>query len=304
MSPLLKPGTYLPWRLPASESEACSAESVASNLDLSKPVSATPFSTSNENPSANQSLPPDGPVFRAITTCGMSVQETCPRVISWSVASPAKTSATRGAAKGLKAKGRASGPSMPESSGNVGPGSSSSKTWPHFSSAGPIESCETLPRSGMMRSGKWSPLSASAPGISAIACSSSPTIPAGWLRPFPTPVATDSWAGKLALRKCKGWENGRGWTLGQVAVRFPTPMARDWKSGKVSEETLGKNSRPLAEVVTIGQPSGQLNPLWVEWLMGFPPGWTESRRSETLSSQKWLDPSAWKSCEGGGLPEH
>lgn len=27
--------------------------------------------------------------------------------------------------------------------------------------------------------------------------------------------------------------------------------------------------------------AGQLNPTWVEWLMGFPPGWTDLNASET-----------------------
>jgi hypothetical protein len=32
--------------------------------------------------------------------------------------------------------------------------------------------------------------------------------------------------------------------------------------------------------------SGQLNPTWVEWLMGFPLGWTDCQDSETPSSHK------------------
>src|SRR6185436_3852776 len=88
---------------------------------------------------------------------------------------------------------------------------------------------------------------------------------------------------------------------------WPTPSARDWKSGKASPETMAKNSRPLNEVVSYMTPTarmgdksggrhrgradtlpsqvaelenlstastGQLNPTWVEWLMGFPIGWT------------------------------
>ena len=31
---------------------------------------------------------------------------------------------------------------------------------------------------------------------------------------------------------------------------------------------------------------GQLNPTWVEWLMGFPIGWTDLEPSETPSSPK------------------
>ena len=53
---------------------------------------------------------------------------------------------------------------------------------------------------------------------------------------------------------------------------WPTPTARDWRSGKSSEKTRARNSRPLSERAA---PGGPLNPTWVEWLMGFPIGWTD-----------------------------
>ena len=33
---------------------------------------------------------------------------------------------------------------------------------------------------------------------------------------------------------------------------------------------------------------GQLNPTWVEWLMGFPLGWTDLKVSVTQSFRLWL----------------
>jgi hypothetical protein len=59
---------------------------------------------------------------------------------------------------------------------------------------------------------------------------------------------------------------------------FPTPTARDWKSGKgKTQSERGRTAGPsLAEVS-----GGQLNPMWVEWLMGFPLGWTDLEGSET-----------------------
>ena len=52
---------------------------------------------------------------------------------------------------------------------------------------------------------------------------------------------------------------------------LPTPTSRDHKDGhaprfrhgRIQKDTLGR---------AIG---GPLNPTWVEWLMGFPPGWTD-----------------------------
>jgi hypothetical protein len=32
---------------------------------------------------------------------------------------------------------------------------------------------------------------------------------------------------------------------------LPTPLARDWRSGKASEETHAKNSRPLSEIIRL-----------------------------------------------------
>ena len=54
------------------------------------------------------------------------------------------------------------------------------------------------------------------------------------------------------------------------AVKWATQTARDWRSGKASQATHDKNSRPLSE-----QAGGSLNPTWVEWLMGWPLGWTD-----------------------------
>ena len=96
--------------------------------------------------------------------------------------------------------------------------------------------------------------------------------PARW----PTPIASDSRgsSGKLVPGK-------------QVqlvdAVRFATPTARDWRSGKASKETMERNSRPLSEQI-----GGSLNPTWVEWLMGWPLGWTDLRPSATAKSHSVL----------------
>lgn len=76
------------------------------------------------------------------------------------------------------------------------------------------------------------------------------------------------------------WINGDRGT-GRT-TRLPTPTASAWRSGHASERTLQRNSRPLQEVVIGGaRPSRDpassrryLNPTWVEWLMGFPLGWT------------------------------
>ena len=67
--------------------------------------------------------------------------------------------------------------------------------------------------------------------------------------------------------------------LATAALKCATPTARDWRSGKASEETHAKNSRPLSEQI-----GGSLNPTWVEWLMGWPLAWTDLKPSATAKS--------------------
>ena len=61
-----------------------------------------------------------------------------------------------------------------------------------------------------------------------------------------------------------------------MAVKmWPTPAARDWKSGTGAKPREG-HAPQLTDRV-----GGQLNPTWVEWLQGFPTGWTDLEDSET-----------------------
>jgi hypothetical protein len=68
--------------------------------------------------------------------------------------------------------------------------------------------------------------------------------------------------------------------------RWPSPAARDWKwpnKKPYRERGGGTKGEQLPNAV-----GGPLNPTWVEWLMGFPLGHTDSRRSGTRRSPRWL----------------
>ena len=71
----------------------------------------------------------------------------------------------------------------------------------------------------------------------------------------------------------------------QVARFFPTATTRDYKGGRKPEtlEASGRNeTNSLNDAVNaIEGHTGSLNPLWVEWLMGYPIGWTDLKDSET-----------------------
>ena len=90
----------------------------------------------------------------------------------------------------------------------------------------------------------------------------------------------------------------RSGLAGVVQVRepsWPTPVARDAQSylkvkrGAASQEAGSERIPPLAVAVSPEGPpanGGQLNPTWVEWLMGFPLGWTVCEAWETRSSRR------------------
>jgi hypothetical protein len=77
-----------------------------------------------------------------------------------------------------------------------------------------------------------------------------------------------------------------------VKQMFPTPTVNDAKNNNPPSQRAenGRHSNPLNVIA-----GGSLNPNWVEWLMGFPLGWTEpggsanptfpeSRKEESLTA--------------------
>jgi len=83
---------------------------------------------------------------------------------------------------------------------------------------------------------------------------------------WPTPTTQDN-PQVRGMGKTVGTK--RGTTLGGAVRMWPTPTTQDSKNnGGASQHE--RNTKPLnAEV------GGSLNPQWVEWLMGYPEGWTD-----------------------------
>lgn len=147
----------------------------------------------------------------------------------------------------------------------------------------------------------------------------------GSLQKIPTPTTQDNvqirgeGAAKNATR--------RGTTLGGYVEKYPTPTATEYGSnkggamGRTGTERLSlssmarRNKWPTAtatataykgwsknhnrantddrldytverEASQCGQP-GRLNPEWVEWLMGWPVGWTELKPLAMAKFQEW-----------------
>jgi len=65
---------------------------------------------------------------------------------------------------------------------------------------------------------------------------------------------------------------------------WPTPRNCSAMAATITEEANPDRYPNLETVLKKRDPSvvgGQLNPMWVEWLMGFPTGWTDLKHSET-----------------------
>jgi len=85
----------------------------------------------------------------------------------------------------------------------------------------------------------------------------------------------------------------------ETAVRmWPTPRSspnENRTTKRTPSQIMGKHGRYLAAEV-----GGTLNPTWVEWLMGFPPGWTVLEHWETRSSRRSRNGSVGKSSPSTG----
>ena len=128
------------------------------------------------------------------------------------------------------------------------------------------ESLETLPKSGMTVSGKlweqtmWAHHTGGREsGL------------------WPTPTARDGKSGKgKQPRQCSELNS-------TVERMWPTPRAQDAKHGAATEWELNTDHAGTRDSLRVQvehrktevEAGGSLNPAWVEWLMGYPSGWTD-----------------------------
>ena len=102
---------------------------------------------------------------------------------------------------------------------------------------------------------------------------------------WPTPVGSEA-------SKCPSYSLSRAvnpslqfsFRKRELGKSWPTPRASEWKGtgplGSKSHNHRLEKGYLDATVQEEEQATGKLSPLWVEWLMGFPPGWTDISEEE------------------------
>jgi len=172
-----------------------------------------------------------------------------------------------------------------------------------------LQKCsEKLPRSGMMRNGILYELPDLEHPINEKESSSLPTPLGASMNPaahgqvngewktkinrmlslLPTPRASESDQGPVNREKMiksgSSWiGQKRGATVSTIIAMLPTPTCRDYKGGTIARVQAGNPKRALdCEMQCRGL---KLQPAFVEWMQGFPIGWTVSDASEMRSSR-------------------
>jgi hypothetical protein len=128
---------------------------------------------------------------------------------------------------------------------------------------------------------------------------------------YPTPRATD---GEKGTRSPQGAEKeiarGHGADLPTFIQIFPTPTAHGNYNRKGSSANSGDGLATAVRMLPSKKPtmnaaggngapplgaaaSGSLNPAWVEWLMGFPDGWTDPGM-EVLDHSACINREWWR----------
>lgn len=160
-----------------------------------------------------------------------------------------------------------------------------------------LEYWQTWPRSGM-----WD--ATTAYQLQPLAPLTKGTVYGLW----PTPVASDCLDRKPGnphltkngtIRHINAQGKQSFMRLSQV-VKFATLQARDYRTGSTARwEEARKGLRSCNLNDQIG---GQLNPNWVEWLMGWPIGWTDLQPLETARFQQWLELHGMHSHDSNTVP--
>jgi hypothetical protein len=259
---------------------------------------------SSGNPTQLAYLPPDkmmafsrlsrfGMTFKPLTAdCGEAV------LMSYLEAFPVKTSPQQEKEPESKESDLACGEKWHGWSAKFDPHTSTLRTAQCSLLEEEPELLQTLPRSGMTRSGMlWE--------RQTLVLRTSETESGLW--PTPCLPGNGGTNGKAKLKEMLKWPTpmsseykanknyrlGRQNGLTQAVMKWPTPVKSDSQACRPSKGWKGDSDLPSVVWTESGGkenpnlPPAQLNPTWVEWLMGWPLGWTDLKPLEMDKFQQW-----------------
>jgi len=224
---------------------------------------------------------------------------------SYLAAFHAKTSAPQEKAQESTEQGQECGSTWPESLARYDPDTSMWRTPPSLLNEESTEFSGTWPRWGLMQGGVSYQQQPSVPHTKGTesglwrtpqtADAKSSRIQQGHqinlthqVMKWPTPMAQDA--------KHSGYAQsgpGEADKLSYAAVRWPTPVTSDHAARRPTENWKGTTDLPSVVWTASGgtenpdKPAAKLNPTWVEWLMGWPLGWTDLKPLETDKFRSW-----------------
>ena len=220
-------------------------------------------------------LPPDRmTAFSRLSRFGMTFRPlTADRgealLMSYLEAFRAKTSAQQAEEPGSKESDQACGGRWHGWLAKFDPDTSTLRTAQCSLLGGGQELLQTLPRSGMTRNGMLWERQTLVRRINATESGS-----------WPTPTVCGNY-------NRKGLSKTSGDGLATAVSKWPTPTARIWKGGgRKMTRNDGKSREDMLDWL-VEQNGGRLNPMWVEWLMGWPLGWTDLKPLEMDKFQEW-----------------
>jgi hypothetical protein len=237
----------------------------------------TPTATQSQNRTCVRQNP-DSQHHDGVTLLDAVILEAAGTLTSSAAGSPARTSVSRARGPGSVAHEADSGTSSPALFASFDPDTCSWRTSQRCLFGGWIPFSGRWPRTGTMRSGSACRLRQWVPRIGGTGCSS-----------WPTPQAFDAMRVHMnhetmdsSRRHAKG---GCSNLVEHLAARYPTPSATDYKGLHSPGQRRGQLSsvtEPAANASNGDEIQRMsLNPAWVEWLMGFPAGWTDCEDSAT-----------------------
>ena len=183
----------------------------------------------------------------------------------------ARTSALPGKGKGSPGPGPDCGERCGESLARFDPDTCSWRTHQRLLLGDLEPFLETWPRWGMMRNGEcWERMM--------------PALHTGGRGSgfWPTPTKSMVTLGDMEQARYSGNDPRRP---SYQKANIPTPSANDWKGSSKAGQRRGQITDPAMGVIQAG---GQLNPTWVELLMGWPKNWTCLDNISHVEYLQWL----------------